>query len=126
MGEGKQAEALCGGDGGGRRAVRGGGNRPARGDRLLRGEGPGAAQPLRRSRLVGPRRGQRPAPPRRGDHHRGRTREGGDRRQPRRSEEHTSELQSLMRISYAVFCLNNKKSKLTKPPKTTTNLRREQ
>src|SRR3546814_1519593 len=32
----------------------------------------------------------------------------------RRSEEHTSELQSLMRISYAVFCLKkkNKKSKL--------------
>src|SRR3546814_10152740 len=32
---------------------------------------------------------------------------GGDRRQlgPERSEEHTSELQSLMRISYAVFCL---------------------
>src|SRR3546814_20368524 len=27
----------------------------------------------------------------------------------RRSEEHTSELQSLMRISYAVFCLKNKK-----------------
>src|SRR3546814_1553206 len=26
----------------------------------------------------------------------------------RRSEEHTSELQSLMRISYAVFCLKNK------------------
>src|SRR3546814_6352343 len=26
----------------------------------------------------------------------------------RRSEEHTSELQSLMRISYAVFCLNKK------------------
>src|SRR3546814_17388992 len=26
---------------------------------------------------------------------------------PARSEEHTSELQSLMRISYAVFCLNN-------------------
>src|SRR3546814_9579703 len=25
-----------------------------------------------------------------------------------KSEEHTSELQSLMRISYAVFCLNNK------------------
>src|SRR3546814_6857661 len=34
-----------------------------------------------------------------------------DRR--RRSEEHTSELQSLMRISYAVFCLKNK----TKPHK---------
>src|SRR3546814_4319753 len=28
---------------------------------------------------------------------------------PRRSEEHTSELQSLMRISYAVVCLNKKK-----------------
>src|SRR3546814_5304519 len=28
--------------------------------------------------------------------------------QPRRSEEHTSELQSLMRISYAVFCLKKK------------------
>src|SRR3546814_7527676 len=27
-----------------------------------------------------------------------------------RSEEHTSELQSLMRISYAVFCLQKKKS----------------
>src|SRR3546814_4384971 len=30
-----------------------------------------------------------------------------------RSEEHTSELQSLMRISYAVFCLTKKKNKLT-------------
>src|SRR3546814_8962716 len=30
------------------------------------------------------------------------------RRYNRRSEEHTSELQSLMRISYAVFCLKNK------------------
>src|SRR3546814_5045619 len=29
----------------------------------------------------------------------------------RRSEEHTSELQSLMRISYAVFCLKEKKNK---------------
>src|SRR3546814_4413369 len=28
-----------------------------------------------------------------------------------RSEEHTSELQSLMRISYAVFCLKKKKTK---------------
>src|SRR3546814_8994226 len=32
------------------------------------------------------------------------------RAQPRRSEEHTSELQSLMRISYAVFCLKKKKT----------------
>src|SRR3546814_5990243 len=31
--------------------------------------------------------------------------------QQARSEEHTSELQSLMRISYAVFCLNKKKKK---------------
>src|SRR3546814_9946399 len=30
------------------------------------------------------------------------------REMPRRSEEHTSELQSLMRISYAVFCLKKK------------------
>src|SRR3546814_6877930 len=30
---------------------------------------------------------------------------------PSRSEEHTSELQSLMRISYAVFCLKKKKKK---------------
>src|SRR3546814_8219833 len=30
-----------------------------------------------------------------------------------RSEEHTSELQSLMRISYAVFCLKKKKQKAT-------------
>src|SRR3546814_4235779 len=30
-------------------------------------------------------------------------------RRRQRSEEHTSELQSLMRISYAVFCLNKKK-----------------
>src|SRR3546814_1510425 len=32
-----------------------------------------------------------------------------DRRRNGRSEEHTSELQSLMRISYAVFCLKKKK-----------------
>src|SRR3546814_5825360 len=31
-------------------------------------------------------------------------------RHPARSEEHTSELQSLMRISYAVFCLKKKKT----------------
>src|SRR3546814_7512014 len=37
----------------------------------------------------------------------------------RRSEEHTSELQSLMRISYAVFCL--KKTKTTKKQTDTYN-----
>src|SRR3546814_10055946 len=31
-----------------------------------------------------------------------------------RSEEHTSELQSLMRISYAVFCLKKKQNQITK------------
>src|SRR3546814_3679322 len=44
------------------------------------------------------------------------------RRPIRRSEEHTSELQSLMRISYAVFCLKKKK----KTNKTRTHLYDEQ
>src|SRR3546814_2320355 len=40
---------------------------------------------------------------------------------PNRSEEHTSELQSLMRISYAVFCLKKKKTqKVSYDIKTTT------
>src|SRR3546814_9318866 len=51
-------------------------------------------------------------------------RESGPYRQPgrddRRSEEHTSELQSLMRISYAVFCLKKKK---TIHPKTKQTIR---
>src|SRR3546814_8368002 len=34
-----------------------------------------------------------------------------------RSEEHTSELQSLMRISYAVFCLKKKKRRIQKTSK---------
>src|SRR3546814_6314088 len=34
-----------------------------------------------------------------------------DQHRQRRSEEHTSELQSLMRTSYAVFCLKKKKHK---------------
>src|SRR3546814_10114173 len=37
----------------------------------------------------------------------------GHRRAGDRSEEHTSELQSLMRISYAVFCLKKKKKTYT-------------
>src|SRR3546814_7616787 len=42
----------------------------------------------------------------------GTVREGSDVLEPitLRSEEHTSELQSLMRISYAVFCLKKKKA----------------
>src|SRR3546814_1803678 len=39
-----------------------------------------------------------------------------------RSEEHTSELQSLMRISYAVFCLKKKTQKNTKPQRTNVTL----
>src|SRR3546814_9549552 len=52
--------------------------------------------------------------PRRGRSHRGTTVSGRDllhwptTRRSGRSEEHTSELQSLMRISYAVFCLKKK------------------
>src|SRR3546814_3970035 len=40
-----------------------------------------------------------------------------------RSEEHTSELQSLMRISYAVFCLKKKKTTLNNQrPNDTTSI----
>src|SRR6056297_3714157 len=44
-------------------------------------------------------------------------------RHPRRprSEEHTSELQSLRRISYAVFCLKKKKTNITQPSKANTH-----
>src|SRR3546814_6856862 len=38
-----------------------------------------------------------------------------------RSEEHTSELQSLMRISYAVFCLKKKKKRKNKQTRQTNN-----
>src|SRR3546814_6861903 len=40
-----------------------------------------------------------------------------------RSEEHTSELQSLMRISYAVFCLKKKKKTIPNHMKTKIPLR---
>src|SRR3546814_4377918 len=44
------------------------------------------------------------------------------RRCGRRSEEHTSELQSLMRISYAVFCLKKKTNKNTNSKHSTTTI----
>src|SRR3546814_6506694 len=44
------------------------------------------------------------------DPHRSRRHADLPPRHVRRSEEHTSELQSLMRISYAVFCLKKKKN----------------
>src|SRR3546814_8325238 len=40
--------------------------------------------------------------------------DAGCKQEKGRSEEHTSELQSLMRISYAVFCLKKKKNRTTK------------
>src|SRR3546814_3841272 len=43
-----------------------------------------------------------------------------ERRAIGRSEEHTSELQSLMRISYAVFCLKKKKTQRTTTNESTT------
>src|SRR3546814_10082171 len=62
----------------------------------------GAARPYRR-------RAPLSDPPLVGGHH-------DDQRRAAhiRSEEHTSELQSLMRSSYAVFCLKKKKKKITK------------
>src|SRR3546814_8133389 len=50
-----------------------------------------------------------PPKPRSGLHRRGK---------PGRSEEHTSELQSLMRTSYAVFCLKKQKERYTTLPDT--------
>src|SRR3546814_10565491 len=66
--------------------------------------------PPRRHRLQDPRTdgGQAaPRPSRFGHRVRNALRDSSGR-QRRGSEEHTSELQSLMRISYAVFCLKNK------------------
>src|SRR3546814_10144478 len=53
----------------------------------------------------------------RGHEHRG----AGHARRGVRSEEHTSELQSLMRISYAVFCLQKKNKTLRRQATITTN-----
>src|SRR3546814_10077949 len=47
-------------------------------------------------------------------------------REAHRSEEHTSELQSLMRISYAVFCLTKKKTKTNKTTQNTLNINYQQ
>src|SRR3546814_7094254 len=84
--------------------------RPHRGAARF-GRGRGAGRVLhadRRRRLGADLRLQRPQ---------GRQRPGGARRarggRRHRSEEHTSELQSLMRISYAVFCLKKKKNMST-------------
>src|SRR3546814_7712850 len=51
----------------------------------------------------------------------GQCRPGDERHDAGRSEEHTSELQSLMRISYAVFCLKKKKKENITQQKHTRN-----
>src|SRR3546814_10244242 len=67
----------------------------------------GGAKPVPRAARL--RRGAAVLRPRRERRGERRGAAGGDRAyQHVRSEEHTSELQSLMRISYAVFCLNKK------------------
>src|SRR3546814_9759141 len=50
-----------------------------------------------------------------------RYRAGKQGQKGRRSEEHTSELQSLMRISYAVFCLKKKKKEKQADDKPNTD-----
>src|SRR3546814_3388768 len=58
--------------------------------------------------------------------HRGSRPAGPPVLQGTRSEEHTSELQSLMRISYAVFCLKKKTSPQTEVTQTRVQLQRNE
>src|SRR3546814_6874885 len=110
---------------------------------LGRGEGGGAGDrgvdgdPARRGRTrallrAARRTGRAPRPAAALDGNECRLRDGGDaRRNPcphrhravrrARSEEHTSELQSLMRTSYAVFCLKKQQNQ-AKPPYSQTPL----
>src|SRR3546814_1888578 len=95
------------------------------GDRALarlRQVEPGSVVPVRAPRGGSGRSGARRAIRRRGHHHLGQ-RVGqfafGQHRAVR-SEEHTSELQSLMRISYAVFCLKKKTNTTTQKHHSTT------
>src|SRR3546814_2544174 len=86
-------------------------------------------QPARPAhRALAPRPGLPPLAEGRARHRHAQDRERRDRRPlgsrrteagaRRRSEEHTSELQSLMRISYAVFCLKKKNNKDASRKKT--------
>src|SRR3546814_11908011 len=74
-------------------------DRPGRGPQVQRGDPGDRCREQRRTR-----RTDRPGPAALARRALRRRQEGGSR-----SEEHTSELQSLMRISYAVFCLKKKK-----------------
>src|SRR3546814_2112169 len=91
-------------------------------------------RPLDRAPCISAVRLRRNRGPGRGSHDlrhdiAGRRRGGASPRRPRRlltrcgsrSEEHTSELQSLMRISYAVFCLKKKKKNTTQRQDITTS-----
>src|SRR3546814_8505326 len=85
--------------------------------RRVRSAGP-ASFPARIEVRTGPRQRGRQREllaglPRRGETPAERIRNGGNDGIRARSEEHTSELQSLMRISYAVFCLKKKNQKKT-------------
>src|SRR3546814_1410334 len=77
----------------------------------LRGPAPGVDRHVRTGRCA-PVRGHRRGHDRQASHPR-----PAAARPRGRSEEHTSELQSLMRISYAVFCLKKKK-KIPQPYRT--------
>src|SRR3546814_8231904 len=84
--------------------------------RLFRDPEGGGAGTARQPALCGichrhPRQRQPPSQP---DQRRARFLEGRGRAARPRSEEHTSELQSLMRISYAVFCLKKKITNINK------------
>src|SRR3546814_9695727 len=87
----------------------------ARGDGDLSGAGGAAEQSLQEGRLLlkphrfGRLRVELGAPRRFGDGVVQRAEAVDQAELPGRSEEHTSELQSLMRNSYAVFCLKTKK-----------------
>src|SRR3546814_9730805 len=85
---------------------------------------PASSVPAQRHRgeLVAPRR-QMPPPNPAGAHQSSAHKtEYACRARGLRSEEHTSELQSLMRISYAVFCLKKKTKKNTPEPETQTKI----
>src|SRR3546814_10558114 len=82
---------------------------------LFRSESPAASRGTRQTRPAFPgsesRRPRRRKAPARGPERPVRNSPSASIELPIRSEEHTSELQSLMRISYAVFCLKKKKTK---------------
>src|SRR3546814_1384887 len=101
---------------GGRARAAGGATRGGTGLPKRRRDGRGR----RRSGRCDRRRGEPQAPGRSDRGHPARSAIGAGRYPRLRSEEHTSELQSLMRISYAVFCLK-KKTKHNQTYPTTSN-----